>query len=509
MTKDNFLILKNSGILYARLIITSILGLLASRFVIQGLGVSDFGLYSVVGGIVAMLAFLNTVMISTTYRFITFEMGKKSAVGVNKIFNISLVIHLSLAILVLILAETAGVFYVEHYLQVEPGKTADALFVMRFSALATFFSVASIPYQGLVTANENFVVRASIEIVRSLLAFCAAIIIFYSEEKLRLFAILIAIANGTPALLFWIYCNKKYKEITRWTFQKDRFKYKEMLTFSGWIMIGAAAAVGKMQGSALIINAFFGTTLNAAFGIARQLNSVVLMFSKNLGQAAIPQITKSFSSGNTKRSIDLASHISKYTCFLMLIPSLPILLETDFLLNIWLRDVPPYAVIFCQLMIFDALIGSLGAGIPAVIQATGKIKYFQIILSSTSLMSLPFAYFLFKAGYPPYSIQIAFISTALINVVVRQVLLKRIIDFDVKHFIKISYLRILYVVLLIAPLFFIKNIFHYGTIRFFCFSFFSTCVLFIAISFVGLEKQEKIFAIGIIKKIFLRFKIRG
>ena len=257
MIKDNILILKNSAILYFRLVFTSIIGLIASRFVIQGLGASDFGLYSVVGGIVVMLAFLNTVMVSTTYRFITFEMGKGGVAGVNEVFNISLVIHLSLAIFVLILAETAGVFYVKNYLNIEPGKTADALFVMRFSALATFFSVASIPFQGLVTAHEKFAVRATIEIIRSLLAFFAAIIIFYSDDKLRLYAILIAVANGTPSLLFFAYCKKRYKDITKWKFQKDRSKYREMLGFSGWIMIGAAASVGKIQGAALIINAFF------------------------------------------------------------------------------------------------------------------------------------------------------------------------------------------------------------------------------------------------------------
>ncbi len=509
MSKDNILILKNSAILYVRLIITSILGLAAARFVLQGLGASDFGLYSVVGGIVTLLAFLNTVMISTTYRYIAFEMGKGDIDGTNKVFNISLVIHLCLAILVLILAETAGVFYVNNYLNLAPGKTADALFVMRFSALATFFSVASIPYQGLVTANEKFSVRATIEIIRSTLTFFAALVIFYSCEKLRLYAALITVANGIPALLFLAYCKKKFADITLWNFQRDLSKYRDMLGFSVWIMIGAAAAVGKIQGSALIINSFFGTVLNAGFGIARQVNAVISMFSRNLGQAAIPQITKNFSSGNTSRSVALTAHISKYTCFLMLIPSLPILLETDFLITAWLGVVPPYTVIFCQLMIINELVSSLGEGIPALVQATGKIKYFQIILSTTSLMSLPIGFLLYKWGYPPYAIQIAFIVTALINVVMRQVLLKALIDFDVKYFIKTSYIRILYVALLTLPLFLIKPLFPYGMSRFFFFSCFSIIVLFAAIYFAGLEKKEQSFAIDIMKGMFLRIRFHG
>jgi O-antigen/teichoic acid export membrane protein len=495
--------------MYVRLVLTSVIGLVAARFVIQNLGASDYGLYSVVGGIVVMLAFLNTVMVSTTYRYIAFEMGKGELDEIRKVFNISLVIHLGLAFLVLILTETAGVFYVNNYLNVEPGKVPDALFVMRFSALATFFSVASIPYQGLVTAQEKFGVRATIEIIRSVLALLAALVIVFSEDKLRLYAILIAVANGTPSLLFFFYCKKKYKEITQWQFQRAFSKYREMLEFSLWILIGAAASVGKVQGSALIINAFFGTVLNAAFGIAKQVNGVFLMFSRNLGQAAIPQITKSFSGGNTGRSISLACYTSKYTCFLLLIPSLPILLETNFLLQAWLGTVPPYTAIFCQLMIVDALIGSLNAGIPTVVQATGKIKNFQIILSTTSLMSLPIAYLLFKAGYPPYSIQFAFISTALVNVVVRQVLLKQLIDFDVIYFMKTSYLKVFYVVILVLPLFFIRDMFPPGAARFFLISFFSVCWLGIVIYLAGTEKKEKTFAAEIIRKIFIKAKMYG
>jgi O-antigen/teichoic acid export membrane protein len=503
VSKDNILILKNSGILFFRLFLTSVIGLFTSRFVIRSLGASDFGLYSVVGGVVVMMAFLNTVMVSTTYRYIAFEMGKgNNKEGINRVFNISLVIHLCLALLVLVLTETAGIYYVKNYLNVDTGKVVDALFVLRFSTYATVFSIISIPYQGLVTAQENFAVRATIEIIRSLLVFFVAlVIVYYTGNRLRLYALLVALVSVVPALLFFIYCKHKYSKIIKWNFQRGKSKYKEMIGFSGWIMIGAAASVGKTTGSALIINAFFGTILNAAFGIANQVNSIVLMFAQNLGQAAIPQITKSFSSGNTNRTIKLVAHISKYTCFLMLLPSLPILLETDFLLTLWLGELPQYTVIFCQLMIINALIDSLGSGIPAAVHATGKIKYFQIILSTTSLLSLPIAYFLFKAGYSPSSILAAFISTAIINVVVRQILLKKLINFNVIYFLKTSYLKILYVSVFIAPLFFIQDFFPAGPSRFIFFSFFAMGWLISVIYFTGIEKEEKEMLRLILKKI--------
>lgn len=433
MHNNNILIFKNSGILYFRLLFTSVIGLFASSFIIRSLGASDFGLYSVVGSVVVMMAFLSGTLTTTAYRYIAFEMGKGNNEGVNRVFNISLVINLCLALLILVLTETAGVYYVKNYLNIDTGKLNDALFVLRFSTYATVFSIVSIPYQGLVTAHEKFSAQATIEIIRSILSFLVALaIVYYMGNRLKLYAVLIAIVNiVVPALLFFVYCKRKYSETVKWNFQREKSKYKEMIGFSGWVLMGGVASIGQTTGSALIINKFFGTVLNATFGIANQVNSIVLMFARNLGQAAIPQITKSFSSGNNDRTINLAAYISKYTSFLMLLPALPILLETDFLLNLWLGDLPPYAVNFCQLMIITALVSGLGGSLPAVISATGKIKYFQIIGSIISLISLPIAYILFKTGYPPYTIMIIYISTTGINVIVNQVLLKRIINFNV------------------------------------------------------------------------------
>lgn len=498
---DNSKILKNSAILFIRLLFTSVIGLFTSRFVIQSLGASDFGLYSVVGGVVVMMAFLSTVMTSTTYRYIAFEMGRGNNENVNRVFNISLVIHLCLALLALAFTETVGIYYVNNYLKVASGKVDDALFVLRFSTYATVFSIISIPYQGLVTAQEKFSTQAIIEIVRSLLVFFVAVaLVGYMGNKIKFYALLIAIVNIVPALLFFIYCKRKYNEIVKWNFQREWAKYKEMLGFSSWIMIGAAASVGQTTGSALIINSFFGTVLNAAFSIAGQVNSIVLVFSRNLGQAAIPQITKSFSSGNTDRTINLAAYISKYTIFLMLFPALPVLLETNFLLTLWLGELPAYTVIFCQLMIANALISGLGSGLPAVIQATGKIKYFQIILSTTSLLSLPVAYFLLKTGFAPSSIIIAFISTAVINLVIWQILLKKIINFDVSFFIKTAYLKLLYVAVLVSPLFWVRDMFSTSLSRVIFISLLAVSWLLSAIYFAGLDKKEKNMLNQIIKK---------
>jgi O-antigen/teichoic acid export membrane protein len=452
-----------------------------------------------------MMAFLNTVMTSTTYRYIAFEMGRGDKEGVNKVFNISLTIHLFLALIVLLLTETVGVYYVQNVLNVEAGKISDAVFVLRFSTYATLFSIVSLPFQGLITAQEKFIVRATIEIIRSVLGLLIAVaIVYYLGNKLRLYAFLLALVSIVPASLFIIYCKRKYTDIVKWNFQRDKVKYREMISFSGWIMIGAAAGVGKTSGSALIINAFFGTLLNAAYGIANQVNGIVLAFSQTLGQAAIPQITKSYSSGDSNRTLYLASYISKYTIFLILLPALPVLLETKFLLTLWLGELPPYTVLFCQLIIVNALINGLGSGLPAVVQATGKIKYFQIVLSTTSLLSLPLSFLLFKIGYPPSSIVLAFISTSVVNVVVWQILLKKIINFDIRFYLKTAYLRIFYVVCLLAPLFIVPHFISFGLFRFVFISLLAESLAILIIYLVGFDKKEKKVINQLVKKYIIR-----
>ncbi len=509
MQGDNKLLFKNTLILYVRLIISSVLGLFSSRFVIRSLGASDFGLYSVVGGVVVMMAFLNTIMVTTTYRYIAFELGTGNKESVNRIFNISLVIHLFMAFLVILLTETAGVYYVNYHLNIAAGKLTDALFVLRFSTIAAVFTILSIPYQGLVTAQENFAVQAIIDFIKSLLHFFIALtIVYYLGNRLKLYALLVAFASIVPLALFLLYCIYKYSEIVRWNFQRENKKYKEMIGFSGWVMLGAAASVGQSTGSQLIINSFFGTMLNTSFGIATQVNSIVTLFSSSLSKVAIPQITKSFSGGNENRTFNLTVYVSKYTFFLMMLPSLPILLETKYLLTLWLGNLPAYTVIFCQLMIINALIYSLSSGFPALIHATGKIKYFQIITSSISLTSLPISYFLLKKGLPPPTIIALIVVTLAINLIVSQILLKKILHFNVKLFLQKSYLKILSVIAMVLPLFIIRDLFSTSFYRFFFISIFSVSCLLVSIYFVGLEKKEKDFlsksAVKLMKKKIIR-----
>ena len=492
MLKENSLILKNSAILYVRLVITSITGLISSRILLQELGASDFGLYSVVGGIVILLSFLNTIMMSTSFRYIAFELGRGNIEDVNKVFNISLILHISLALLVLIFAESIGIYYIHHYFNIAVDRIDDAIFVFRFSVLAALFSITSVPFQGLITAKENFTVRALIEVLFGILKLGVVVcLIYYAGNDLRLYSVLTAVVIICTSLLYVFYCKLNYTVIVSWNLQKDKTKYREMIGFSAWIMLGVGASVGKVQGAALIINSFFGTILNASFGIANQVNAIIQMFAQNVGQAAVPQITKGYGSKNSDRTKYLATYISKYSFFLVLLPAIPILLETDFILNLWLKKVPIYTRIFVQLMIVNVLIDSMISGIPAVISASGKIKWFHITTSVLMLLSLPIAYLLFRFGYPPYYIIIIFIVIAFINTIILQVLLKIILKFDIKYLITKAYLKILSVVLFTSPLFILTYLSQPSFFRFVILSIGSLIWTCIGIYIVGLERSEK------------------
>lgn len=443
---ENKKIAFNSVILFVRLCIVSIISLISARFVLQALGASNYGLYNVVGGIVALLNVVNTAMITTTYRYIAYELGKGYNGNPNKVFNSSLVIHVMFGIIILIIGLSLGEWYVNNYLNVPVGSLSSALFVLRVSIFTTMVSTVLVPYQGLLVAFEKFYVSAVIDIITQCMKLVAVFALCYAVgDKLRIYALIMMGYTLVSSALFLLYSYRYYYLTCRLKINKDWKLYREMFSFSGWILFGACSSVGKTQGSAIIINYFFGTIVNAAFAVANQVENFILMFSRMLNQAAVPQITKSFSSGNQDRSVKLASYISKYTYILMSLVAFPLIVEMDFVLDVWLKDVPDGATEFCQLMIVGGLIGCMGEGIPALTQASGKIKIFQLILSTMSLLGLPIAFVCYKFGAVAYTILIVYCGISLLGAVVRLILLKRILNINIRYFIITSYSRMLYI----------------------------------------------------------------
>ena len=481
----------NSIIIFTRLVITSLVGIYISRIVLDALGASDYGLYNVVGGIVTMLNVMNSAMLSTTYRYIAFELGKGDNKDIRRVFNTCFQIHIFFAVLILILGFTLGEWYIDNYLNVSSGKLGDAKYVFRVSLITASIATLLVPFQGLIVAFEKFQVNAIIDIVAFLFRLLIiGTFIYSSQNRLRLYSILQFTYNILSCSLYLLYCVKNYLPIIRWKIYNDWKLCKEMFSYASWILFGALASYGKVQGSAIIVNFFFGTVVNAAFAVANQVESFILMFARSLSNAAVPQITKNFSGGNKERSIRLTSYISKYTFILMLVVAFPVILEMEFLLGLWLKEIPDGAVLYCQLTILGGLIGCLGEGISALINATGNIKIYQIIFHSFNLLALPVAFLFFKLNYPAEMILIVFCITGILGAIFRLYLMKRY-GFDISLLIKVSYFKILIISIPLVLYYFCYNPSGTSTFEHILGLIYSELFLIFIIAILGTDKTER------------------
>lgn len=491
---ENKKIAKNSIILYSRLLISSFIGLFTSRLVLQELGAENFGLYAVVGGIVGMLNFLNSSMISTSNRFIAIELGKKENNDVNKVFNSVLLIHIFLAVFILLFGELLGLWYINNYLNIPSIKIPDAKFVLHFSVISAALGTVIIPYQGLLTSLEKFGVRASIEILQSILHLCLLLLItFYVGNKLRAYAFLVTILSILVFFCYLIYIKIKFHTYTTWKINKNKADYKEISGFLGWTMFYVVGSIGSKQGATLILNSFFGTTLNAAYGVATRVFEFIYSFVKNLNQAAVPQIMKNFSSGNQERSITLIYQLSKFTFFIMFIPALPIMLSMDSLLVLWLKNVPECSTQFAILMIIHGLISCLESGFDATIESTGKIKSTKIIFNIITLSTLPILYLCYKIGLPPYLLSIIFIIAEIVFLLFQLKILQLLSNFKTIEYLKLTIYPILFVILLSLPQIYLRSFWGQSFTNTTTFSFISVVLTILSVYLVGLNKLEKQF----------------
>ena len=309
----------NSFILYIRMILTTICSILTTRYALQALGVVDFGLYSLLGGVISFVTIFNTIMLSTSNRFIAVAIGKGCVQDANEQFNVNLVVHLIIAIVTAIIALPMGDWYIHTYVNYD-GDITNAIMVYNISIAASIFSFVGVPYRGLLMAKEKFIVFSSADVlvhVGKLLA--AYSLLFFFEEKLFVYTFAIAIFTVIPVVVYVLYCYKHYAEITKLKLVKDKGKYKKVTSFSLWVSVGAVATIGKNQGATMLVNAFFNTIMNTAMGIANSICVYANMFSQNIIQPMAPQLTKSYAAQDYKRTDDLLLMSTKYAFLLMLL----------------------------------------------------------------------------------------------------------------------------------------------------------------------------------------------
>lgn len=421
--------------MYTRLIITTIIGLLTSRFVLQALGASDYGLYSVVGGIITMLGVINIAMHTTTRRYINVEMGKLDG-NMNRIFNISRILHYGFAVFILLLAETLGMYYIYNYLNVAPEKFNDAIFVFQVSTIAAAISIINIPYQALLQAFEKFTQVAIFDIISSLSKLVFVVCLIYIEgDALRIYAIGMSCLTLLSLLFYNIACAVQWKDIVRYKFYREFYVYKEILFFNNYVALGATAYLGRTQGSNILVNYFFGTLVNAAFAIGYTIENFCMMFVSNIGAAAAPQIAKNYAN-NYNRSVFLTEILNKISIYLMLLIVVPLILEMEFVLKLWLKDVPEGTVLICRLTLVSALVRTFFGGLDKLIQASGKIRWFQVVGSIIEISCLPISFILFKFDFPVYIVLVVFISMTGVGALINYLMMYKILNFDIMSYIK-------------------------------------------------------------------------
>lgn len=437
----------NTLIIYIRLVVVTLIGLFSVRFVVQELGASDYGLYNVVGSIIVMANTLGIALVTTTRRYINIELGKPDG-DLQKIFNICVFVHALFAVFMFFIIELVGTWYIDNYLNIASEKLSDAHFIFQISTIVACVSMIIVPYQALLEAYQKFGHVAVVDITNAILKFAFVLLLIpYDGNKLRFYAISMSLLTASSFILYHLICFKQYHHVVSRCWRWDKKLVREILIFNNYTALGATSYLGRSQGSTMIINYFFGTVTNAGFAISYQIQNYVQLFVNNLATASAPQITQAYGSGDIDRAVIICSKVNRITILLMSIVSSSLLIELDFILQLWLGEYPAGTQTFCFWTIITALVGSFSTSLSTIIQASGKIKYFQLFFSSMELAILPASFVFFLYNYPPETILICFVVFGLTSRFASLYMMKRIIEFDSQKFIKESYLPPIAVIL--------------------------------------------------------------
>ena len=495
----------NTIAIYFQRFLAAAISLLTTPIILNSLGVKDYGLYTLTIGFVGMLSFLNWSLSSSTQRYLAFAIGENDIPKLRKIFSTALVIHFVYAILLLFVISLIGYFFVEKILNIAPDSIEDAKNVMYFVGIITFFTIISIPFLGVLRANENFIAISTVGIVETVLKLLIAILllIITVSNKLTLYSLLLFIVTFIVFTIYVYIVKIKYNQVSISFRFYDINLVKEMLSFLSWSLLGALSTMSRNEGVQVLINMFFGVVKNAAYGISMQINSAIQILSHGIIGSLSPQIIKNAGAGDTNKMIFLMRTMSKFAVFSVSLIAIPLYYTCPFLLKIWLKNIPESTVEYVRLTIIFSLVMLLSAGIQTVFDAIGKVRLYNIWVSIFLLLNLPISYFMFKYGFLSYTIIIVGILLEIISLNVRIHLLRIYINFSSKEYYFDLIFRvfiptffmfgILYIVTLLKLNLFLKLILS-----------FLTNLLFypILIYKFSLEAKQKDIFSGLISKIF-------
>jgi len=478
--------------------------LYTSRVVLTTLGVVDFGIYNIVGGIVALFSFLNSAMSSATQRYLNFEMGRKNSEQLRKVFSISLTVHFTIAIIAIIFSETVGLWFVNTYLNLPQDRMDAVNWVYQFTILIFVVSIIQVPFNASIIAHEKMSFYACISIVEVILKLAIAFSLQLSGyDKLKSYSVLMCIVSFIIISIYITYCKRKF-ESCNYKYYSDKSLYKQLLSFSGWSLFGSAANVGVQQGISIFQNIFFGVTVNAAMGISNQVSIALYNFVSNFQTAFKPQLVKSYAANDKVYFLKLIIQSSKYSYFLLFIISLPVIINMEFLLKIWLTNAPYHSAQFCRLTIYFMLIDAISAPLWLSVQATGQIRNYQILMGTLISLNLPLIFILFKLGFPTETALIIRIIINLITYIVRIFYLKQKINLPAYLYFKEVILVSLFITILVIPLPLIIHHYLYSWYGFVLNTVVAIMSTFCAVYFIGLKNNEKKILLNILTNKILK-----
>ena len=506
-TEDNKRIAKNAMMLYFRMFFTMAVSLYTSRIVINTLGVMDYGIYGVVGGIISMFTFLNGAMSSATQRYINFNLGRNELERLKSVFRTALQIHVAIALVVFILGESLGLWFVCTQLVIPPERLTSAVWVYHFSVFGCTASIICLPFNAEIIAHERmsaFAYLSILDAVLKLLIVYALVIAPF--DRLIFYGFLFLCVGLINCIIYILYCKRNFEEIN-FLLSFDRQLLKEMTNFAGWSLWGNIAYILFTQGINIILNMFFGPVVNAARSVAVSVQGVVQGFAANVQLAMNPQITKSYAVGDLRRMHQLIFASSKFCFYLLFIIILPIGIEARIIITTWLGIVPEHTVWFLRLILLILLTEALANPYIIANQATGKVKKYQTVCGGLLLMIVPVAYVVLRLGGDPESVFIVHFLIAIITQFTRVYMMRNLIDLPISVYVSKVLLPIFAVMTFspIVPILVYSN-FDYGIVSFIL--VFICCVIssLVMISFVGITKSERAFILEK-SKIFLLSKI--
>ena len=478
-------IARNTLMLYFRMFVLLLIGLYTSRIVLAALGEDDYGVYNVIGGVVSMFAIISGTMNAAVSRFITFELGKGAEAQLKKVYSTAVVIQLSIALLIVLLAEPAGLWFIEHRMSIAPERIQAAKWVLHFSLFAFAVNIMSVPQMAMITAHEKMSAYAVIGLLDGMLRLGVALAVMHAGfDRLIFYAALMALSVTLVRLAYGVYCRRNFSDC-RFSPIFDSSLLKEMFSFAGWNVIGVTSGVLRDHGGNLLINIFFNTAVNAARGIAIQLNGALQGFVTNFMTAVNPQITKSYASGDREYLFSLIRKATRMSFYLMLILALPVLFNTEYFLELWLKDVPAHACLFVRLILLLTLSECISNPMMTAQLATGNIRDYQIVVGGLIMLNLPVSYICLKMGAMPESTVVVAIVIAHICYFARLIMLRKMIGVSAGKMLRV-YANVMLTACVAAAAAFLLPEMHPLLDALFC-----VLIGVAAVAFVGCRRGER------------------